>query len=171
MGIEVEHKFLVVDESWRTGATSAARIVQGYLTHPGEGQSGLATVRVRTKGDQAYLTIKGPSRGTARSEFEYEIPVADALAMLDELAQGPTIDKVRHIVPVGRHVWEVDVFAGANAPLVLAEVELAGPDEAFEMPPWAGDDVSDDPRYYNVNLAREPYSNWGSTPASDAAPS
>jgi adenylate cyclase len=86
--------------------------------------------------------------------------VADALTMLDELAQGPVIDKVRHLVPVGGHVWEVDVFAGENAPLVMAEVELADGDEAFVRPGWAGIEVSDDQRYFNVNLARSPYSTW-----------
>jgi adenylate cyclase len=160
MGMEVERKFLVVSDAWREHVTDAVQIVQGYLTPAGDAQPGIATVRVRTKGDRAFLTIKGPSRGISRTEFEYEIPVADARAMLDELAQGPVVDKVRHLVPVGEHVWEVDVFAGANAPLVMAEVELAGPEDPFAMPAWAGDDVSDDPRYYNVNLARVPYSTW-----------
>jgi adenylate cyclase len=155
MGIEVERKFLVSDESWRDGVTSSTRIVQGYIA-----QTGSATVRVRVKGDRGFLTIKGSSVGVSRSEFEYEVPVADALAMLDELAQGPVIDKVRHLVPVGGHVWEVDVFAGENAPLVMAEVELADSQEAFDRPDWAGVEVSDDQRYFNVNLARSPYSTW-----------
>jgi adenylate cyclase len=155
MGIEVERKFLVSDESWRDGVTSSTRIVQGYIA-----QTGSATVRVRVKGDRGFLTIKGLSVGVSRSEFEYEVPVADALAMLDELAQGPVIDKVRHLVPVGGHVWEVDVFAGENAPLVMAEVELADSQEAFDRPDWAGVEVSDDQRYFNVNLARSPYSTW-----------
>jgi len=155
MGIEVERKFLVSDESWRAGVTSSTRIVQGYIA-----QTGSATVRVRVKGDRGFLTIKGLSVGVSRSEFEYEVPVADALAMLDELAQGPVIDKVRHLVPVGDHVWEVDVFAGENAPLVMAEVELADSQEAFVRPDWAGVEVSDDQRYFNVNLARSPYSTW-----------
>ena len=155
MGIEVERKFLVSDESWRAGVTSSMRIVQGYIA-----QTGSATVRVRVKGDRGFLTIKGLSVGVSRSEFEYEVPVADALAMLDELAQGPVIDKVRHLVPVGDHVWEVDVFAGENAPLVMAEVELADSQEAFVRPDWAGVEVSDDQRYFNVNLARSPYSTW-----------
>ena len=155
MGIEVERKFLVSDESWRAGVTSSTRIVQGYIA-----QTGSATVRVRVKGDRGFLTIKGHSVGVSRSEFEYEVPVADALAMLDELAQGPVIDKVRHLVPVGGHVWEVDVFAGENAPLVMAEVELADSEEAFVRPDWAGVEVSDDQRYFNVNLARSPYSTW-----------
>ena len=155
MGLEVERKFLVADESWRAEVTSATHIVQGYVA-----QTDTATVRVRVTGDRAFLTIKGASVGIARSEFEYEVPVADALAMLEELAQGPVIDKVRHLVPVGAHTWEVDVFAGDNAPLVMAEVELADADEAFVRPDWAGVDVSDDPRYFNVNLARSPYSTW-----------
>lgn len=155
MGIEVERKFLVSDESWRSGVTSSTRIVQGYLA-----QTDAATVRVRVKGDKGFLTLKGVSVGVSRSEFEYEVPVDDALAMLDELAAGPVIDKVRHLVPVGAHTWEVDVFAGPNAPLVMAEVELADADEDFVLPDWAGTEVSDDQRYFNVNLAREPYSTW-----------
>jgi adenylate cyclase len=155
MGIEVERKFLVSDESWRDDVTSSTRIVQGYIA-----QTDSATVRVRVKGDSGFLTIKGLSVGLSRSEFEYEIPVADALAMLEELAQGPVIDKVRHLVTVGAHVWEVDVFAGDNAPLVMAEVELADSAQAFVRPDWAGVEVSDDQRYFNVNLARSPYSTW-----------
>jgi adenylate cyclase len=155
MAVEVEHKFLVVSDEWRAAVTSRTRIVQGYVA-----RTGLTTVRVRVRDDRAYLTVKGPSRGTARSEFEYEVPVADAQLMLEELAVGPVIDKVRNLVPVGEHTWEVDEFAGENAPLVLAEVELSHPGEAFERPGWAGEDVSDDPRYFNVNLAREPYSRW-----------
>lgn len=158
MGVEVERKFLVAGESWRDDVTSATHIVQGYIA-----QTGTATVRVRVKGDRGFLTIKGASVGIARSEFEYEVPVGDALAMLDELAQGPVIDKVRHLVPVGAHVWEVDVFAGDNAPLVMAEVELADADEAFVRPGWAGADVSADQRYFNVNLARSPYATWAPT--------
>lgn len=155
MGVEVERKFLVSDDSWRDGVTTSTRIVQGYIA-----QTPSATVRVRVKGDKGFLTVKGLSVGVSRSEFEYEVPVPDALAMLAELAQGPVIDKVRHLVPVGGHVWEVDVFAGDNTPLIMAEVELASADEPFERPGWAGLEVSDDQRYFNVNLARSPYSTW-----------
>ena len=155
MGVEVERKFLVVDESWRAAVTTSTRIAQGYLA-----RTGTVTLRVRVKGDRGFVTIKGASQGISRSEYEYEIPTADALAMLDELTEAPVIDKVRHLVPVGGHTWEVDVFAGANAPLVMAEVELADPDEPFELPGWAGADVSDDARYYNANLASAPYSTW-----------
>lgn len=119
-----------------------------------------ATVRVRIRGDRGYLTIKGTSRGISRSEYEYEIPADEADAMLEELAQGPVVEKTRHLVDVDGHTWEIDVFAGANAPLVMAEIELGAADEEFAVPAWAGQDVSDDPRYYNVNLARTPYSNW-----------
>lgn len=160
MGIEIERKFLVVDDSWRDDVTSSARIVQGYLA-----QTDTATVRVRVKADQGFLTIKGRSVGITRREYEYPIPVADALAMIGDLAQAPVIDKVRHLVPVGSQVWEVDVFAAANAPLVLAEVELASADEDVQAPPWLGDEVSEDPRYFNVSLARQPYSTWGEPPA------
>jgi adenylate cyclase len=156
MGTEVERKFLVEGEAWRDGVTSATHIVQGYIA-----ASATATVRVRIKGEHAYLTLKGATSGIERSEFEYEIPVDDARAMLAKLATGPVIDKVRHLVPVGDHTWEVDIFAGDNAPLVMAEVELAHADEPFELPDWAGQDVSADRRYYNANLAREPYSRWG----------
>jgi len=155
VGVEVERKFLVEGDLWRAEVTSATRIVQGYLA-----QTDTATVRVRVRGDIGYLTVKGASVGISRSEFEYEIPADDALAMLAELAQGPVIDKVRHLVPVGAHIWEVDVFAGANAPLVMAEVELAAADEQFLRPSWAATEVSDDPRYFNVNLSRQPYSTW-----------
>ena len=155
MGVEVERKFLVTGDAWRDAVTSATRIVQGYIA-----QTETATVRVRVRAETGYLTIKGATTGVARSEYEYEIPVDDALGMLEEMAQGPVIDKVRHLVPVGTHVWEVDVFAGANAPLVMAEVELASADEHFVLPAWAGAEVSEDGRYFNVNLAREPYSTW-----------
>jgi adenylate cyclase len=157
MGTEVEHKFLVADDSWRGAVTGSTEIIQGYLARAGQ-----VTVRVRLTGTRAFLTVKGPTRGTSRAEFEYEVPADDAREMLAELADGPVIHKVRHLVPVGEHVWEVDVFAGENAPLVLAEVELGAPDEPFDVPGWAGADVSDDPRYFNANLALEPYSRWGS---------
>jgi len=156
MAQEIERKYLVADDSWRSAVTGSARIMQGYLA---SGEH--VTVRVRVKGDAGYLTVKGATQGVSRSEFEYEIPVADACDMLSGLAQGPVIDKVRHLVPVGGHVWEVDVFAGDNEGLVMAEVELAADDESYEVPDWAGAEVSHDPRYFNVNLASRPYRTWG----------
>lgn len=156
MGVEIERKFLVVHDSWKSQVVSATRIVQGYLAH-----TDATTVRVRIKGERAYITIKGTSTGISRSEYEYEIPVADAEAMLAEMAQGPVIDKVRHLIAVDGHTWELDVFAGENAGLVMAEIELDADTADFTVPEWAGLDVSDDSRYYNVNLATNPFRNWG----------
>ena len=156
MADEIERKFLVSNDSWRDAVTSSTRIVQGYLS-----SSERVTVRVRVRGDKAYLTIKGASHGVARAEYEYAIPVADAEEMLASLAQGPVIDKVRHLIPAGEHTWELDVFAGQNEGLVMAEIELGSADEEFELPGWAGAEVSHDPRYFNVNLAAHPYSQWG----------
>ncbi|TVQ86735.1 MAG: CYTH domain-containing protein [Chromatiaceae bacterium] len=155
MAQEIERKFLVRDHRWRDQADAGEQLVQGYLV-----SSSALTVRVRIRARTAWLTLKGASVGISRSEFEYPIPLADAEAMLAEFALGPVIDKVRHRVPCGEHLWEVDVFAGENAGLVLAEIELTRPDEHFEHPPWVGSEVSADPRYYNVNLARHPYRRW-----------
>jgi len=155
MGVEIERKFLVVGDDWRSVVSSSTRIVQGYLASTPE-----VTVRVRVRGERAYLTIKGRSSGISRSEYEFDIPVADAEAMLTDLAQGPVIEKTRHLLEVDGHTWELDVFAGANEGLVMAEIELGSADEQFTVPSWAGRDVSDDARYYNVNLARTPYSHW-----------
>ena len=110
MGVEIERKFLVVGDGWRDAVSSSTRIVQGYLT-----EGGAVTVRVRVRGEQGYLTIKGKSEGISRSEYEYRIPATEADAMLAELAQGPVVEKTRHLVEVDGHTWEVDVFAGANA--------------------------------------------------------
>jgi adenylate cyclase len=155
MPIEIERKFLVRNESWRDAVVSQAHIMQGYLANNAN-----ATVRVRVKGESAYLTVKGPGLGISRSEYEYPIPVADARAMLQDLAVSPPVDKVRHRVRVGDHLWDLDVFSGENAGLVMAEIELGAEDEVFERPAWLGAEVSGDPRYFNVNLARNPYRHW-----------
>jgi adenylate cyclase len=155
MAIEVERKFLVVNDAWRDRVASRVHIMQGYLAN----NAGL-TVRVRLKGADAYLTIKGATQGVSRAEYEYPIPVEDAESLLRDLAISPPVDKVRHEIRVGDHVWELDVFSGENEGLVMAEVELSSEDEVFEMPDWAGEEVSADPRYYNVNLARHPFKHW-----------
>jgi len=155
MPVEIERKFLVRGDHWRDQVESHAHIMQGYLS-----QEPSLTVRVRVKGDKAFLTIKGGSRGLSRSEYEYPIPVHEAEEMLNNLTVLPPIDKVRHHLRVGDHVWEVDVFAGENAGLVVAEVELSAEDESFVLPDWAGEEVSEDPRYLNVNLAKYPYHHW-----------
>jgi len=155
MAVEIERKYLVNNDSWRASIEAQARIMQGYLANNDN-----ASIRVRVKGDAAYLTIKGATSGISRSEYEYQIPVEDAEAMLRELAVFPAIDKVRYSVRAGHHLWDLDVFAGENEGLVMAEVELGSEDEAFEMPDWAGEEVSGDTRYYNVSLAQKPYKHW-----------
>lgn len=155
MATEIERKFLVRDDRWREQAAPGVRLMQGYLA-----STPAVTVRARLEGERGVLTIKGATRGIRRSEFEYPIPAADAKAMLSELAATGIIEKTRYPVRCGPHTWELDVFAGDNAGLVVAELELSREDEPFERPSWLGDEVSDDPRYYNANLARQPFTHW-----------
>ena len=154
MGLEIERKFLVIGTAWQTLAAGALTR-QGYLSSAAE-----RTVRVRIAGDQGFLTVKGKSRGLSRAEFEYAIPVEDAAAMLDGLCEKPLIEKTRYRVPFGAHTWEVDEFHGANAGLVVAEVELASADEEPALPPWVGREVSQDARYFNANLVKKPFTTW-----------
>ena len=153
MGKEIERKFRV-DPAWRPPGEGVA-FEQGYLSSAAE-----RVVRVRIEGDHAKLTIKGPTKGVTRSEYEYAIPVDDAAAMLRELCEQPIITKRRHVVEHEGKRWEVDVFGGDNAGLVIAELELASEDEAFAKPPWVREEVSADPRYYNSNLVKSPYKTW-----------
>jgi CYTH domain-containing protein len=155
MGHEIERKFLVDLERWAP-RDGGVHLVQGYLSsHPDR------TVRVRIAGPTAKLTIKGRTTGVTRVEMEYEIPIADARVMLDGMCERPLIDKHRFTERVGGKTWEVDVFHGDNDGLVVAEIELASEDEEFEQPDWVGAEVSDDPRYYNANLLKRPFSTWG----------
>lgn len=162
MAIPVEHerKFLVVGSEWRRGAR-AFPIRQGYIK-----DSGKMTVRVRRVGDTALLTIKSRSKGRSRVEFEYPIPVEHADYLLTWGCERLPIEKVRHeLVHAGR-CWEIDEFQGANKGLVLAEIELANPDEPIELPPWVGREVTGDARFSNSHLYVHPYRNWAeSTPA------
>jgi len=151
---EIERKFLVSGEAWRETA-EGTRYRQGFLSTEPE-----RTVRVRVAGPRGSITVKGKNVGARRAEFEYEIPVADAERMLDTLCQRPLIEKIRYTLAVGPHTWEIDVFEGSNAGLVVAEIELSREDEAFERPEWVGDDVTDDPRYFNSNLVANPYGTW-----------
>lgn len=156
MGTEIERKFLVKGDDWRAIA-SGQIYCQGYiLAEQGK------TVRVRIIGDQGYLTIKGPTSGITRSEFEYPIPVDDAQELLQTLCQPPLIQKTRYKIPWGELIWEIDEFFGENQGLILAEVELHDADQAVNLPPWIGAEVSHDPRYYNSNLAKHPFSQWQS---------
>ena len=148
MPLEIERKFLVTGTAWRS--PDAQRLVQGYLS-----RDKARTVRVRIAGPLAFLTIKGATSGASRVEFEYPIPLADAEALLG-LCEGPLIDKVRHRVAFGGLLWEVDEVLGENAGLVVAEVELEREDQAVDLPPWVGEEVTHDPRYFNSNLVNRP---------------
>lgn len=149
MAEEIERKFLVRSDGWKRAATGSKALRQGYLS-----SNAKATVRVRTSDDtQAVVTIKGAVRGLSRAEFEYEVPIADAREML-AMAEPHVVTKRRHIVPFGGLTWEVDVFEGRHAGLVIAEVELESEDQSVELPDWVGAEVTDDDRYYNASLSR-----------------
>ena len=154
MAKEIERKFLVEGDAWRSLA-KGTKYRQGYLNSVKE-----RTVRIRTVGDKAFLTVKGITVGATRVEYEYEIPMSDCNAMLDGLAERPIIEKTRYKIAFGGLTWEVDEFFGENAGLIVAEVELASEDQAFEKPAWIGQEVTPDPRYFNSNLIANPYSTW-----------
>jgi adenylate cyclase len=162
MNQEIERKFLVANDAWRAEVMKRLSIRQGYLA-----SDALRSVRVRAVGEAGYLTIKArPQRGDThggpitRPEFEYAIPRADADALLDTLCDKPLIEKTRHLVTHGGRIWEIDEFGGANAGLIVAEIELDTADQAIVLPAWLGREVSSDPRYFNSALAKRPYSQW-----------
>jgi len=155
MGTEIERKFLVSSDDWRRAADSGTAFRQGYLIGAKK-----ASVRVRIEGEQANLNIKSATLGVRRMEYEYPIPLAEAQEMLDTLCEQPQIEKVRYRVPCEGHTWEIDVFAGENEGLVVAEIELQAEDEVFSRPAWLGEEVSGDTRYYNVCLVTHPYREW-----------
>ncbi len=161
MGIEIERKFLVTGDGWRTAAHAVIPMAQGYINDLGAMDRGeqKASVRVRIQGDVAYLNIKSRELGHTRQEFDYPIPVAEARELL-ALCVGGLIDKRRHLVNHGGLLWEVDEFLGDNAGLVVAEVELESADQPFDKPDWAGAEVTDSVRYYNLALASRPYGQW-----------
>ena len=161
MGIEIERKFLVTNDDWRAAAHAVIPLAQGYINDTAAMDSGAqkASVRVRIQGDAAYLNIKSRELGHTRQEFDYPIPVGDARDLL-ALCVGGLIDKRRYLVHHGGLLWEVDEFLGDNAGLVVAEVELQSADQAFDRPGWAGAEVTDELRYYNLALASHPYSRW-----------
>lgn len=160
MGREIERKFLVRSEDWRKNA-EGMDYKQGYISTAKE-----HTVRVRRVGKRGFLTIKGENKnkGISRTEFEYDIPAEDADAMLAELCEGPLIEKKRYKIEHKGLTWEVDEFFGDNAGLILAEVELESEDQQVDLPEWIGEEVSGDPRYYNANLPRHPWREWGAKP-------
>jgi len=157
MGIEIERKFLLGSDQWREIAAGSGRLIrQGYLSSVKE-----CIVRVRTSGDEAWITVKGITHGAARAEFEYLIPLGDANLMLDSLCERPLIEKTRYRVRHGGKTFEIDEFHGDNAGLVVAEVELESEEATIDRPPWLGDEVTSDPRYFNANLVSRPFSRWG----------
>ena len=158
MAKEIERKFLVADDSWRQAVAREKTYRQGYISELNK-----CSIRIRVAGDAAHLNIKSATLGISRQEYEYPLPVADAEAMLRDFSLGPVIAKTRYFVEHQGHTWEVDVFEGDNAGLIVAEVELADEEEAFARPSWLGKEVSDDPRYYNVNLVNHPYKDWADT--------
>lgn len=154
MALEIERKFLVISDNWqRLGTPEVVR--QGYLSRDIE-----RTVRVRIKGDKAFLTIKGRNEGAVRTEFEYAIPTDEAAVLLDTLALKPLIEKTRTKVAYAGKIWEIDRFFGENEGLVLAEVELASENETVQLPSWIGQEVTHLTRYYNSTLSKRPYCKW-----------
>lgn len=154
MGKEIEKKFLLATDDWRLLGTGE-RYCQGYLN----AEKG-RTVRVRTISERGILTIKGPSSGATRLEFEYDIPLQDAQEMLHELCRKPLIEKIRYKIEFAGFIWEIDEFKGDNEGLLLAEIELEYEGQNFAIPPWIGREVTGDHRYYNANLVANPFSKW-----------
>ncbi len=155
MATEIERKFLVRDERWRRQADQGTEIRQGYLAGSEKG-----SIRIRVAGGKAFLNIKSATLGVRRLEYDYPIPVPEAVEMLERLCEKPLIEKIRYRVPYGGHIWEIDVFGGANEGLVVAEIELEEEGEEFSLPEWVGEEVSHDPRYYNTCLVSYPYREW-----------
>jgi len=160
VGTEIERKFLVVDDAWRSAASRTRRMVQGYLVDAKMVTSGAArsSVRIRIDGEVAMINIKSSTLGVERDEYEYPIPYADGEKMLATLCDG-VVEKIRHYVAYAGHEFEVDEFLGDNDGLVIAELELDAVDAEFERPAWLGREVTD-ARYYNLNLVKHPYARW-----------
>ena len=154
MSLEIERKFLVRDQQWKS-LGQGALLRQGYLSSQPD-----RIVRVRIEGESAMLTIKGRTVGATRGEWEYPIPVEDGNSFLNELCEKPIIEKYRYRIQHEGMMWEVDEFLGDNAGLVVAEIELEAEDQAFEKPQWVGEEVTHDARYFNANLLKRPFSSW-----------
>jgi len=155
MGTEIERKYLLKNDDWRMFASVGTHMRQGYLSG-----NGLISIRVRVAGNEATLNIKGATLGVCRTEFEYPIPVQDGEELLDRYCPRPLIEKTRYFVEHAGRLWEIDVFEGDNEGLTVAEIELESPEEHFSLPEWIGEEVSHDPRYYNVCLQQHPFKEW-----------
>lgn len=155
MGVEIERKFLLKNNSWQNDADAGTRFCQGYLSEGGPG-----SVRVRIEGDRANINIKSATLDMIRLEYEYTIPMQDAEQLLRDVCIKPLIEKIRYHVHFHGKLWEVDVFEGDNAGLTVAEVELQSKDEGIVLPDWVAEEVTSDKRYYNVCLVKQPYKDW-----------
>lgn len=155
MATEIEHKYIVVNDSYLQGYSKKVYYKQGYLT-----TTPSCTVRVRIADTQAYLTIKGENKGASRPEYEYAIPIEQAQSMLNTMCTTPIVEKTRYIYEHQGHTWEIDRFAGDNEGLVMAEIELNDEKESYELPPFVGKNVTGIARYYNSCLSQHPYSQW-----------
>lgn len=155
MPLEIERKFLVTGDGWRRTVVRSELFRQGYLA-----TTASSSVRVRVGGQRGWLSVKGRVVGMSRPEYEYEIPLAEANEMLAGFCAEGCLEKIRHWLPAGEREWEIDEFLGANAGLVVAELEIESEDAEFERPAWLGREVTDDVRYYNASLAQRPYGNW-----------
>lgn len=159
MAREIERKFLVKNHDWKLLAKQSTHMAQGYLNdiqQPGSKSS----IRIRLEGDDATINIKSLEIGLSRDEYEYSVDADDAGKMLKTLAVGPVIEKVRYLVDVGQHTWEIDEFLGDNDGLIVAEVELVSEDDVPELPEWIGHEVTNIVRYYNISLTQKPYTTW-----------
>ena len=155
MAREIERKFLVTGDSWKENIKRTDHIIQGYLANTDRG-----SIRVRIAADEGSLSIKSMTLGISRIEYDYPIPLDDARNLIANFCMQPVIEKLRYYVEHDKHVWEIDVFERENQGLIVAEIELSEPEEAFHKPDWIGAEVSDDPRYYNVCLVEHPYLKW-----------
>lgn len=155
MALEIEHKFLLANEEWRSQVEKSVYFKQGYLSSTKQN-----SIRVRISDTNAWINIKSAVIGTHRLEYEYEIPLSDAKEILDELCHKPLIEKQRHYITHANNIWEIDEFMGENSGLIVAEVELSEIGENFDRPSWIGAEVTHDLRYYNNSLCQNPYANW-----------
>ena len=155
MGLEIERKFRVAGDAWRAQVSQSTLLRQGYIANTAR-----ASVRVRLAGEAGWLSVKAMTRGLSRAEYEAAIPAQEANEILDRLCEGPLIEKWRHIVVYQGNRWEIDEFLGANAGLVIAELELEAEDAVFARPSWLGLEVTHDERYYNFRLAEKPFRHW-----------
>lgn len=155
MAVEIERKFRVTGEAWRSQAHSRRLLRQGYLANTAR-----ASVRVRLDAGEGWLSVKSMRGGMTRDEYEVQIAREDAQEMLERLCEGFAIEKWRHLVDYAGHTWEVDEFLAENAGLVIAELELPAEDTPFERPSWLGAEITDEERFYNVRLSQKPFRHW-----------